>query len=72
MRAPNWRVPMAKQIKIKQVRGVPGTSQHQRRVLKALGFTHREQVVVHDDTAQIRGMINKVNHLVKVLDNQEG
>jgi large subunit ribosomal protein L30 len=59
---------MANQIKIKQVKGVAGTSAHQRRVLKALGFTHREQVVVHDDTPQIRGMVTKVSHLVKVLD----
>jgi large subunit ribosomal protein L30 len=68
MPARNWRRPMAKQIKIKQVKGVAGSSQHQRRVLRALGLTHREQVVVHDDTPQIRGMVTKVSHLVKVLD----
>ena len=59
---------MANQIKIKQVKGIAGTSAHQRRVLEALGFTHREQVVVHNDTPQIRGMVTKVSHLVKVLD----
>jgi large subunit ribosomal protein L30 len=59
---------MANQIKIKQVKGIAGTSAHQRRVIKALGFTHREQVVVHNDTPQIRGMVTKVSHLVKVLD----
>lgn len=60
---------MANKIKIQQVKGVAGTSQHQRKVLKALGLHHREHIVVHDDTPQIRGMITKVNHLVKVLDN---
>lgn len=60
---------MANQVKVQQIKGVAGTSQHQRKVLKALGLRHREHVVVHDDTPQIRGMINKVNHLVKVLDN---
>jgi len=59
---------MTNEIKIQQIRGVGGTSQHQRRVLTALGFTHREQIVVHSDTPQIRGMITKVSHLVKVLD----
>ena len=59
---------MAEQIKIQQVKGVAGSSQHQRRVLQALGLRHREQVVTHDNTPQIRGMINKVFHLVKVID----
>jgi len=59
---------MAEQIKIQQVKGVAGTSQHQRRVLQALGFRHREQIVTHDNTPQIRGMINKVFHLVKVIN----
>ncbi len=57
---------MASQIEIKQVKGVAGTSQHQRRVLRALGLRHREHVAVHYDTPQIRGMVNKVFHLVKV------
>ena len=59
---------MADQLKIQQVKGVAGTSQHQRRVLRALGLRHREHTVVHDDTPQIRGMVNKVSHLVKVLN----
>ncbi|MCP4581612.1 MAG: 50S ribosomal protein L30 [candidate division Zixibacteria bacterium] len=59
---------MANQIKIQQVKGVAGSSQHQRRVLRALGLRHREHTVVHDDTPQIRGMVNKVYHMVKVTN----
>lgn len=57
---------MTKQVEIKQMKGVAGASQHQRRVLKALGLRHREHTVTHYDTPQIRGMIRKVFHLVRV------
>jgi large subunit ribosomal protein L30 len=57
---------MPAKIKIKQIRGVAGTSAHQRRVLRALGLRKREQVVVHDDSPQILGMVTKVAHLVQV------
>ncbi len=43
-----------------------GYSQDQRRTLKALGFHRLNQSVTHDDSASIRGMVNKVRHLVKV------
>ncbi|MCD6163096.1 MAG: 50S ribosomal protein L30 [candidate division Zixibacteria bacterium] len=59
---------MANQIKIQQVKGVAGSSQHQRRVLRALGLRRREHTVMHYDTPQIRGMINKVFHMVKVIE----
>ena len=59
---------MAKQIKIQQVKGVAGTSQHQRKILRALGLRRREQIVVHYDTPQILGMVKKVSHLTKVME----
>ncbi len=43
-----------------------GYSQSQKRTLKSLGFRRLNQVVAHDDSGSIRGMINKVRHLVKV------
>ena len=43
-----------------------GYSGSQKRTLKALGFHRLNQSVTHDDSAPIRGMINKVRHLVKV------
>jgi large subunit ribosomal protein L30 len=43
-----------------------GYAERQRRTLRSLGFKRLNQRVVHEDSASIRGMINKVRHLVKV------
>ncbi len=43
-----------------------GYSEDKKRTLKALGFRRLNQSVVHNDTRSIRGMINKLRHLVKV------
>ncbi|MBI2848294.1 MAG: 50S ribosomal protein L30 [Chloroflexi bacterium] len=43
-----------------------GYREDQRRTLKALGFHRLNSSVVHEDSASLRGMINKVRHLVKV------
>ncbi len=56
---------MAK-IKIKQVRSRIGCSAHQKKVLTALGLRKREQVVEHEDSVSILGMVEKVKHLVVV------
>jgi len=42
-----------------------GYARNQRRTLKALGFHRLNQTIEHKDNACIRGMIAKVNHLVK-------
>ncbi len=38
----------------------------QRRTLESLGFHRLNESVVHEDSSSMRGMINKVRHLVKV------
>ena len=43
-----------------------GYEEGQKRTLKALGFHRMHESVVHEDSRAIRGMINKVRHLVKV------
>jgi large subunit ribosomal protein L30 len=48
-----------------------GYGYDQKRTLKALGFRRLNQVVSHDDSAPIRGMINKVRHLVKVEEKAD-
>ncbi len=58
---------MAK-IKIKQTRSEIGKIKSQRETIKALGFKKIGQIVEKEDTPQIRGMINKVNHMVKVVE----
>jgi len=43
-----------------------GYAESQKRTLRSLGLRHLNQQVIHKDSAAIRGMINKVRHLVKV------
>ena len=58
-------------LKIKQVRSKNGKREAQRRTLRALGLHRIRDTVIHDDTPQIRGMINKVQHLVEVSEADE-
>ena len=55
---------MAK-LRITWVKSGIGYRQDQKRTLRALGFRRLNQSVIHDDSMAIRGMINKVRHLVK-------
>lgn len=57
---------MAAMIKVTQVRSGIGRPEKQRKVLKGLGLTRMNKTVVLKDTAPIRGMIRKVQHLVRV------
>lgn len=61
---------MAK-LQIKLVRSTIGTTPNQRKNVEALGLRKREQVVVKEDTPQMRGMIKKVSHLVEVTEMTE-
>ncbi|MCZ7556625.1 MAG: 50S ribosomal protein L30 [Bacteroidia bacterium] len=56
---------MAK-LKITQTRSVIGRLENQKRTIEALGLGRPNNVVIHTDTPQIRGMIRKVSHLVSV------
>jgi large subunit ribosomal protein L30 len=58
-------------INITLVKSGIGYNQSQKRTLRALGFHRLNQSVTHDDTASIRGMINKVRHLVRVEVNSD-
>jgi large subunit ribosomal protein L30 len=58
---------MAK-IKVKQVRSKINQPLRQKRTLAALGIKKMNQVVEHEATPQIMGMIRKVEHLVKVIE----
>jgi len=61
---------MAK-LTVMQVRSVIGRKHHQRKVLRALGITRVGLDVVHNDTPQIRGMIAKIRHLLRVTETAE-
>ncbi|MFC1901928.1 50S ribosomal protein L30 [Chloroflexota bacterium] len=53
-------------LRVTWVKSGIGYEGSQKRTLRALGFHRLNQSVVHDDSSPIRGMINKVRHLVKV------
>ncbi len=53
-------------LKITQVRSTIKRQEKQKRTITALGLRRLHQTVTHNDTPQIRGMINVVSHLVEV------
>ncbi len=57
---------LSKKLRIELVRSVIGRHYTQKRTVKALGFKKLHQIVVHPDNPQIRGMVNKVKHLLRV------
>lgn len=57
---------MAKQIKVTQTKSVIDRPKDQKLTIKALGLGRPNYFKVHNDTPQIRGMVTKVHHLVKV------
>ncbi len=57
-------------IKVKQVKSSIRRTQNQKRTLEALGLRKLNQVVEHEDTPNILGMVNKVKHLVSVEETK--
>jgi len=62
---------MPKKLKIRQIRSAINRSGVQKRTVRALGIRRLHQEVVHNDTPQIRGMVNRVIHLVTVEEIDE-
>jgi large subunit ribosomal protein L30 len=57
---------MARKLRIRQVKSASGHKGDQRRTVRALGIRGLQQVVEHNDTPQIRGMVFKIRHLLQV------
>jgi large subunit ribosomal protein L30 len=57
---------MPEKIVIKQIRSKIGTKPNQKATLRALGLRKMNAERVHENTAVIKGMIDKVKHLVEV------
>lgn len=55
-----------KQLKIRLVRSVIGRPRKQREVVKGLGLRKTNSEVIREDCPEIRGMINKISHLLNV------
>ncbi|RAV10273.1 50S ribosomal protein L30 [Paenibacillus contaminans] len=59
---------MANQLQITLKRSLIGRPEVQRVTVKTLGLSKLHQTVTHQDNAAIRGMVNKVSHLVEVKE----
>ena len=58
-------------VRITLTSGLVGKKESQKKVVRALGLKKFGTSVVHQDSHTIRGMINKVHHLVTVTQEQE-
>ena len=55
-------------VRIKQIGSLIGCTDGQRACVRGLGLRRMHQVVERQDTQAVRGMINKVPHLVAVVE----
>ncbi|MEI3614535.1 50S ribosomal protein L30 [Pseudogracilibacillus sp. SO30301A] len=59
---------MSKQLEITLKRSVIGRKENQVKTVRTLGLKKINDTVIQNDTPAIRGMINKVSHLVAVKE----
>ncbi len=55
-----------KKLRITYVKSAIGYSERHKATIRTLGLRKLNQSVVHDDNPVVRGMLAKVNHLVRV------
>ena len=55
-----------KTIKVTLIRSPIGYSKQQKATVKALGLRNMHKVVEHKDTPALRGMLDKIIHLIKI------
>jgi large subunit ribosomal protein L30 len=67
-KAPAKKTASGKTVTITQVGSPIGRTPDQEATLKGLGLNKRHKVRTLEDTPSVRGMIRKVQHLVKVVD----
>jgi large subunit ribosomal protein L30 len=58
-------------LKVTQVKSTIGSIENHKRTVRALGLKRPRDSRVHEDTPQMRGMVHKVRHLVRVEEVQE-
>ena len=58
-------------LKITQTKSVIGSKEGHKRTVRALGLRRIREEKVHEDTPQVRGMIHKVRHLIKVEEVEQ-
>ncbi|HQE91761.1 MAG TPA: 50S ribosomal protein L30 [Anaerolineae bacterium] len=57
---------MAKMLRITLVRSPIGYSLRQKHIVQALGLRKLHQVVERPDNPAVRGMVNKISHMLRV------
>ena len=62
------KIAKVSKLRIRQVRSIIGGTEKQKAVLESLGLKKMNAVVVHNGTPAIRGMINKIPHLLEVTE----
>ena len=62
---------MASKIYVKQIRSPIRRPQVQKEILRGLGLNKMNKVSELNDTPSIRGMINKIPHLVEILEKSK-
>ena len=62
---------MGNTLKVKMVKSEIGRPEKQRKILRGMGLNKLNNSVTLSDTPQIRGMINKVIHLVSMEESKE-
>lgn len=62
---------MATKLKITRIRSDIGRPERQRATMRHLGLRKMNDTVVREDSAPLRGMIEKVAHMVKVEQVEE-
>ncbi len=59
------------QLKVTQMKSVIGSLGNHKKTVRALGLKRIRDSRVHNDTPQIRGMVQNVRHLVHVEEVEE-
>lgn len=62
---------MGTKLKIKMVKSLITRPEKQRKIMRGLGLSKLNSTVILADTPEVRGMINKVSHLVSVEESKE-
>lgn len=57
-------------LRVRWVKSSIGYSRRQKGTIRALGLRRLGDVVEHNDTPEVRGMLNKVSHLVQVEETE--
>lgn len=55
-------------IKIQYYRSMIGYSKKQKAIIKGLGITKLNQTITRPDNPSMRGMVEKVPHLLRIVD----